>query len=187
MKTPTICHNYRIYHKNRICMHARAYVHVVSWLGRVFMLSLWTIYTIFVDYLLYLPKKIEPQFLLASHTEGWLLDLEFDWRTLGRLTFGSSLLPSPNIPYIYIGYLGWWNNGLSPRPNPARRPDQTSLPPACPSYTCPNGPARQWARDLARSWPGTSTAPVPRPTRSDSRAELGLAVWPAVQARARHS
>jgi hypothetical protein len=164
----------------RMCTWSRGWAEFLCYLCELFTLFLWIIYSIY-------PKKIEPQFLLASHTEGWLLDLEFDWRTLGRLTFGSSLLPSPNIPYIYIGYLGWWNNGLSPRPNPARRPDQTSLPPACPSYTCPNGPARQWARDLARSWPGTSTAPVPRPTRSDSRAELGLAVWPAVQARARHS
>jgi hypothetical protein len=77
-------------------------------------------------------------------------------------------LMAPNIPYIYIGYLGWWNNGLSPRPNPARRPDQTSLPRACPSYTCPNGPGRQWACDPARSWPGTSTA---RPDYNRARAD----------------
>jgi hypothetical protein len=57
MKTPTICHNYRIYHKNRICMHAPAHVHVIQWLGRVFMLSLRTIYTISVDYLRYLQKN----------------------------------------------------------------------------------------------------------------------------------
>jgi hypothetical protein len=30
MKTPTICHDYRIYHKNRICMHAPTRVDVVK-------------------------------------------------------------------------------------------------------------------------------------------------------------
>jgi hypothetical protein len=40
METPTICHNYRIYHKNRICMHAPQLVDVVQWLGGVFMLSI---------------------------------------------------------------------------------------------------------------------------------------------------
>jgi hypothetical protein len=52
-------------------------------------------------------------------------------------------------------------------------------------YTCPNGPGRQWARDPAWARPGP-TKSVPGPARSDSRAGLGLAVWPAVQARARH-
>jgi hypothetical protein len=28
-------HNYRIYHKNRICMHAHARVHVVQWMSDV--------------------------------------------------------------------------------------------------------------------------------------------------------
>jgi hypothetical protein len=40
METHTVCHNYWIYYKNRICMHAPTHVHVVQWLGRVFMLSL---------------------------------------------------------------------------------------------------------------------------------------------------
>jgi hypothetical protein len=30
METPTICHNYRIYHKNRIYMHAPMCVDVVQ-------------------------------------------------------------------------------------------------------------------------------------------------------------
>jgi hypothetical protein len=37
MKNPTICHNYRIYHENKICIHALVRVHVVQWLGEVFM------------------------------------------------------------------------------------------------------------------------------------------------------
>jgi hypothetical protein len=37
MKTPTIFHNYLIYHKNKIYMHATAHVHSaqVQWLGKV--------------------------------------------------------------------------------------------------------------------------------------------------------
>jgi hypothetical protein len=54
-----------------------------------------------------------------------------------------------------------------------------------PAYTCPNGPARQWARDPARARPGP-TRNVTGPGRSDSRTGLGLVVWPTVQARARH-
>jgi hypothetical protein len=57
MKTHMIFHNYQIYYKNRICMHAPVHVHVVQWLGGVFMLSLWTIYAISIDYLRYLRKK----------------------------------------------------------------------------------------------------------------------------------
>jgi hypothetical protein len=57
MKTPTIYHNYCIYHKNRICIHAPMHVHVVQWLGGGFMISLLTIYAIYVDYFRYLRKK----------------------------------------------------------------------------------------------------------------------------------
>jgi hypothetical protein len=35
METPTICHNYRIYHKNRIYMHAPTCMNVVQLLGGV--------------------------------------------------------------------------------------------------------------------------------------------------------
>jgi hypothetical protein len=38
-------------------MHTPAHVHVVQWLGGVFMLSLRTIYAISVDYLCYFCKK----------------------------------------------------------------------------------------------------------------------------------
>ena len=38
-------------------MHAVAHVHVIQWLGMIFMLSLLTIYVIYVDYLRYLRKK----------------------------------------------------------------------------------------------------------------------------------
>jgi hypothetical protein len=50
--------NYRIYHKNRICTHVPTRVNMVQWLDGVFMLSLWTIYDISVNYLLYLQKNI---------------------------------------------------------------------------------------------------------------------------------
>jgi hypothetical protein len=40
IKTHTNYHNYGIYHKNRIYMHAPAHVHVIQWLGRVFIQSL---------------------------------------------------------------------------------------------------------------------------------------------------
>jgi hypothetical protein len=39
IKTLTIYHNYWIYHKNRICMHGPAHVHMVQWLGEIFMIS----------------------------------------------------------------------------------------------------------------------------------------------------
>jgi hypothetical protein len=38
-----ICHNYRIYHKNRICKYAPAYVDVVQWLGGFFLCYLYGI------------------------------------------------------------------------------------------------------------------------------------------------
>jgi hypothetical protein len=71
METPMICHNYKIYHKNRICMQEPARVHVVQWLGEVFMLSLWTIYAISVKYLCYLRKKTWPQFMVCVPCGGW--------------------------------------------------------------------------------------------------------------------
>jgi hypothetical protein len=40
METPMTYHNFWIYHKNMICMHARAHMDVVQCLGKVFMLSL---------------------------------------------------------------------------------------------------------------------------------------------------
>jgi hypothetical protein len=65
VKTPTICPNYWIYHKNRICMHAPTYVHRGSVAGR--------------DYLSYLRKKRQNHNLwLVSHAGCWLLDREFD-------------------------------------------------------------------------------------------------------------
>jgi hypothetical protein len=42
------------------------------------MLSMWTIYTISVDYLHYLRKKQNHNLWLVSHAGGWLLDREFD-------------------------------------------------------------------------------------------------------------
>jgi hypothetical protein len=48
METPTICHNYRIYHKNRICTHVPARVDVVQCLGKVFMLS-YELFTLFAQ------------------------------------------------------------------------------------------------------------------------------------------
>jgi hypothetical protein len=46
-------------------------------------------------------------------------------------------------------------------------------------------PVTRHGRGPARARPGT-TSGVPGPARSNSRAGLGLAVGPAVQARARH-
>jgi hypothetical protein len=40
IETLTIYHNYWIYHKNRICMHAPARVDVVKCMAEFFMLSL---------------------------------------------------------------------------------------------------------------------------------------------------
>lgn len=37
---PCLWHNYRIYYKNRFCIHAHVHVHVLHWLGGIFMLSL---------------------------------------------------------------------------------------------------------------------------------------------------
>jgi hypothetical protein len=48
-----------------------------------------------------------------------------------------------------------------------------------------SGPVTRHGRGPARVWPGP-TGTVPGPARSDSRAGLGLAVWPAVQTRAQH-
>jgi hypothetical protein len=57
-------------------------------------------------------------------------------------------------------------------------------------YTCSNGPAgsgpvTRHGRGPARARP-SPTRGVPGPVRSNSRVGLGLAVGPAVQARARH-
>jgi hypothetical protein len=52
METFTICHNYWIYYKNRIYMHAPARVDVVQWLGG----SLCYLYELFM----LLRKKTEP-------------------------------------------------------------------------------------------------------------------------------
>jgi hypothetical protein len=46
IETPTICHNYRIYHENRICVHASARVDVVQWLS-AFLCYLYEIFTQF--------------------------------------------------------------------------------------------------------------------------------------------
>jgi hypothetical protein len=48
-----------------------------------------------------------------------------------------------------------------------------------------SGPVTRHGRSPARARPGP-TRGVPGPARSNSRAGLGLAVGPAVQARARH-
>jgi hypothetical protein len=54
METHMICHNYRIYHKNRIHIHAPVRVDVIEWLVEfvwylleIFTLFLWTIYYIY--------------------------------------------------------------------------------------------------------------------------------------------
>jgi hypothetical protein len=48
-----------------------------------------------------------------------------------------------------------------------------------------SGPVTRHGRGPTRARPGP-TRTVPGPARSDSRVGLGLAVWPVVQARARH-
>jgi hypothetical protein len=53
METHMICHNYRIYHKNRIFMHAL--VDVVQWLGGR-LCYLYELFTL-------LCKKTKPQFI----------------------------------------------------------------------------------------------------------------------------
>jgi hypothetical protein len=62
IKTHTVCHNYRIYYKNRTCMHALSiytwssdWAEFLCYLYELFMLFLWTIYAIHV--------KTEPQFM----------------------------------------------------------------------------------------------------------------------------
>jgi hypothetical protein len=47
IKTPKKCHNYRIYHKIRIYMHALVHVDVVQWLGGF----LWYLYELFLLFL----------------------------------------------------------------------------------------------------------------------------------------
>jgi hypothetical protein len=77
--------------------------------------------------------------------------------------------------------------------DPTQRADQTK--PASPAHApvihvqmgrAGSGPVTRHDRGPARARPGP-TIIVPGPTRSDSRAGLGQTVWPAVQARARHS
>jgi hypothetical protein len=46
MESFTICHNYRIYHKNRVCMHAHARVHGSSVWSR-FLRHLYGLFTLF--------------------------------------------------------------------------------------------------------------------------------------------
>jgi hypothetical protein len=53
METHTICHNYRIYHKNRICMYAlrmctwsSGWAEFLCYLFELFTLFVWTIYSI---------------------------------------------------------------------------------------------------------------------------------------------
>jgi hypothetical protein len=137
METPMICHNYKIYHKNRICMQEPARVHVVQWLGEVFMLSLWTIYAISVKYLCYLrfaQKKTWPQFMACVPCRGWDVGpgvwltrgerfdlvhtyLGCGWtrrcgptRSQGWSVRASSTIWKPkasNIPYIYKFFYLW--------------------------------------------------------------------------------
>jgi hypothetical protein len=48
MKTSTICHNYQIYHKNRICMSS-GWARFLCHLYELFTLFLWTIYAICIE------------------------------------------------------------------------------------------------------------------------------------------
>jgi hypothetical protein len=48
MKTPTICHNYLIYHKNKIYMHATARLHMSSGWAR-FLCHLYKLFMIFTQ------------------------------------------------------------------------------------------------------------------------------------------
>lgn len=71
METPTVCRNYRIYHKNRTCMHVSARLHVVQWMGRVF-------YAISMNYLRYFREvfklfvqKTYSQFMTCVPHGGW--------------------------------------------------------------------------------------------------------------------
>jgi hypothetical protein len=47
METATICYNYRIYHKNKICMHALARVHGSRGWAR-FLCHLYKLFTLFL-------------------------------------------------------------------------------------------------------------------------------------------
>jgi hypothetical protein len=100
-----ICHNYRICHKNRICMHAPVRVDVVQWLGVVFMLCLWTIYAISMNYLRHLFKKITE--IMACIRRGVVC------RT-GGLTGAEKVWPGawrghtrPHAPGCWVRYMGW--------------------------------------------------------------------------------
>jgi hypothetical protein len=91
----TTSHNYRIYHKNRICMHAPAHVHGSSgWarflchLYKLFMLFMWIIYAICAE-------KQNHNLWYASHAGVRMLDQRFDWHTWEGLT-----------RYTGVGY-GW--------------------------------------------------------------------------------
>jgi hypothetical protein len=58
MKTPTICHNFWIYHKNKISMHAAVHVHV----DVVYAISM-NYLRYFCELFLLFAQKTEPQFM----------------------------------------------------------------------------------------------------------------------------
>jgi hypothetical protein len=94
-----ICHNYRIYYKNKICMHAPTHVHVVQWLGEVFYylfelftLFMWSIYAICA-------KKIEPQFMACVPHGGW------DVGPRVWLTRGGEVWPGAHRRVMWVGTL----------------------------------------------------------------------------------
>jgi hypothetical protein len=75
----TIYHNYQIYHNKWIYMDASMRVDVVQWLSKFFMLSLWIIYAISVNYLHYFRKNKQNHNLwCASHVARWVLDRGFN-------------------------------------------------------------------------------------------------------------
>jgi hypothetical protein len=108
IETSTIYHNYRIYHKNRIYMHAPACGSwSTGWPG--FMLC--TIYSISMNYLYYLRKKTESQIMVCFPCEGlsvgprvWLASVgRFDlvhWPTKRWLGLPINIR-NPGLP-IYI-------------------------------------------------------------------------------------
>jgi hypothetical protein len=83
METLTICHNYRIYHKNRICKHAP--LDVVQWLGGV-LCYLYELFKLFLSNIYAIcAKKIEPQLWLASRMRVGCWTSGFDWHAyVGR-------------------------------------------------------------------------------------------------------
>jgi hypothetical protein len=70
METPTFYHNYRMYHKNWILMHALVRVHVVHWLGG-FVWYLYEICTLFPRTIYVICAKMQNRNLWrASHGGG---------------------------------------------------------------------------------------------------------------------